>query len=533
MLISHHMNAPARTERRPLPIGYQSFANLRNEGCYYVDKTPLIREMIRQGRFYFLSRPRRFGKSLLVSTLKELFEGNEPLFRGLDIHPHWDWSVRHPVIRLSFGGNVSTPEQVEKNVLNQLREIESTFDLKSLPPVTEAPDRLRNILTRLHQKAGQQVAVLVDEYDRPVLNVLEDNEQASANRDALRDLYSILKDSEEHIRLVFVTGITMFSKTSFSSGLNNLKDISLSPQYAAICGYTDHDLDTVFAPELEGLDRDRIRAWYNGYHWLGEEKLYNPHDILYLFDERKFRNHWFRSGQPGYLYRMLTERKISSMELENCVVDADFVSNFELDAFSSEALLFQSGYLTITEEEEQGSRILYHLDYPNFEVQSSFNAGLAEHLTGRGREVATAGPGLVEALEKTDFPAFKEKVQSLLNEIPHTWHDRSSLGRYESWYASLLYMSFRTTRVELKAEEQTSHGRSDMVLLHGGQVFVLEFKMAEDGKATQQVLDRAIAQIRERRYAEKYRGHGKPVHLIGMVFGGADRNLLDMRVELL
>jgi len=523
------MSAVTQIERRPLPIGYQSFANLRNGGCYYVDKTPMIREMIRLGRFYLLSRPRRFGKSLLVSTLKELFEGNEPLFRGLGIHPHWDWSVKYPVVRLTLDGKVSTHEELEKNILNQLHEIESVYDLKSLPMVTAAADRLRNLLARLHQATGHQVVVLVDEYDRPVLNVLENHEQARENRDHLRDIYSIIKSSEDHVRFVFVTGITMFSKNSFSSGLNNLDDISLYPPLAAICGYTDHDLDTVFAPELDGLDRDEIRTWYNGYNWLGEEKLYNPHDILHLFRKREFQAHWFKSGEPGYLYRLLTERKVSTMDLEKCVVDADTVSKFELDTFSSEALLFQSGYLTITEKEQGGSHILYHLDYPNFEVRSSFNKGLAKHMTGRGREVETAGEDFLEALGKADFPAFGEKIRRLLSEIPHPWHDSGNLGYYESWYASLLYMCFQTTR----AEEATSHGRSDMVVLHEGKVFVLEFKMAEDGSGVEESLDSAIVQIREKGYAEKYRGRGGPVHLIGMVFGGEERSLLGIRAEAL
>ncbi len=527
------INTKIQTERRLLPIGYQSFANLRNEGCYYVDKTPLIREMIRQGRFYFLSRPRRFGKSLLVDTLQEMFEGNESLFQGLDIHPHWDWSVKYPVICLHFGGDVDTPEQIENSVLNQLYDIEVEHELESLPPVTTSSERLRSVLSRLHKTTDQQVVVLIDEYDRPVLNVLEDKEKARVNRDKLRNLYSILKDAEKHIRFVFMTGITMFSKTSFSSGLNNLDDISLYPPLATICGYTDHDIDTVFASELDGLDRDKIRTWYNGYNWLGEEKLYNPHDILHLFRKRKFQSYWFKTGQPGYIYRLLEERKVSPMQIENRVVDADLVSNFELDKFSNEALLFQSGYLTITKEREQGSRILYHLDYPNFEVQSSFNLGLAEHLTACGEAVAEAGESLIEALGNCDFEAFRKKIQRLLEEIPYEWHASGKLGRYESWYAGLLYMSFRTTRVDLKAEDSSSHGRSDMVLLHQGQVFVLEFKMVEDDKGVQEALDSAIIQIRERRYAEQYRDRGEPVHLIGMVFSRRKRNLIDMRVEAL
>jgi len=526
------MNEEVQTARRPLPTGIQTFRRLRERGCYYVDKTSLIRQMIEEGYFYFLSRPRRFGKSLLVSTLKELFEGSEPLFRGLDIHPHWDWSVRHPVVRLTLDGKVDTPGALEKNVLNQLHGIELAFDLES-PPVTHAADRLRNLLTLLHRATGRQAVVLVDEYDKPVLDVLEDQEKARANRDCLKEIYSILKSSEDHIRFVFVTGITMFSKTSFSSGLNNLDDISLYPPLASICGYTDHDLDTVFAPELEGLDRDRIRQWYNGYSWLGSEKLYNPHDILHLFRKREYRAHWFRSGEPGYLYRLLTERKVTPMQVENRVVDADFVSNFELGQFSHEALLFQSGYLTITEKEQQGTRTVYRLDYPNFEVQSSFSIGLADHLTGRGREIAEAGNELVQALGDNDFPAFMGKIRDLLSEFPHTWHDQAKLGDYESWYASLLYMSFRTTPVELKAEEMTKHGRSDLVLLHEGQVFVLELKMAENEAGTEKGLDSAITQIREKGYSEKYRGRGEPIYLIGMVFGREERDLLDIRVEKL
>ncbi len=524
------MSVEIQPPRRPLPIGYQAFANLRNEGCYYVDKTPLIREMIQQGRFYFLSRPRRFGKSLLVSTLKELFEGNEPLFRGLDIHPHWDWSAKYPVVRMSFGGDIDTPDLLEDNALSQLYSIERAFNLK-LPPVKSASERLRHILNQLHQIIGRQVVVLIDEYDRPVLNVLEDREKAQVNRNKLRNLYSILKDAEDHIRFVFVTGITMFSKTSFSSGLNNLDDISLYPPLATICGYTDRDLDSVFAPELEGLDRDKIRTWYDGYNWLGGEKLYNPHDILHLFRKREFRAHWFKSGEPGYLYRLLQERKVSPMQLENRVVDADFVTNFELGEFSHEALLFQSGYLTIKEQEQKGARILYHLDYPNFEVRSSFNAGLAEHLTKRGREVAAAGEDLVEALGMNNFKLFKKKIQDLLSEFPHARHDAAKLGDYESWYASLLYLCFRTTEVGLKAEEMTRRGRSDLVLLHEKQVFVLELKMVEDETGAEQGLDSAIAQIREKGYARKYRGHGEPVHLIGMAFGRKERDLLDIRVE--
>ncbi len=373
---------------------------------------PLIRKLVAQGRYYFLSRPRRFGKSLLLSTLKSLFEGREELFRGLDIHKHWDWSVKHPVVRLSFGGRYATTEEVEGEAIEQLEGLEEKHDLAPALSASTGPQRLRNILRRLHRITGRQVVVLIDEYDKPVLDALEKPETARANRDCLQGLYGILKDADEHVRFVFVTGITMFSKTSFSSGLNNLDDISLDPSFSAICGYTDHDLDTVFAPEFPGLDRDEIRRWYNGYHWLGEDKLYSPSDLLLLFKKRKFQSYWFATGQPGFLYRLVKEKGISPMELETLVTDIDFVSNFELDNFSVAALLFQAGYLTIAKEERLGHQTSFRLGYPNFEVQSSFNKGLTEYMTGRGQQAGSAGEELIRLLAKNDFEAFREQVRA-------------------------------------------------------------------------------------------------------------------------
>ncbi len=293
----------------------------------------------------------------------------------------------------------------------------------------------------------------------------------------------------------------------------------------------------MFAPELAGLDRDRIRAWYNGYSWLGEDKLYNPHDILHLFYEREYTEHWYESEGASYLYRILEKNRVSSLQLENLVVEASSLKKFELGTFTPEALLFQSGYLTIKETEMDGENILCHLYYPNFAVQRSFSYGMAEHLTKRGKQVAVLGKELLEALGENDFSAFSQKIRELLPHLPHAWHDRGKLGHHESWHASMLYTSFRTTTASLAVEEMTSHGRSDMVLLHGDQVFVFEFKMVKGKKnmerKTRECLDRAIEQMRTKKHAEKYLDRGEPIHLIGMAFGGKTRNLLDIRVERL
>ena len=254
--------------RRSLPLGIQTFREIRERDCYYVDKTAHARRLIDEGKHYFLSRPRRFGKSLFLDTLKELFEGDEALFRGLAVHGDWDWSVRHPVLRLSFGGgNFRESGRLHTNVMAQPDAVER--ETGSGSGYSSAPERFRDLLATLHRRTGQRVVVLVDEYDKPILDALDVPEVARANREFLRGLYAMIKDDDAHVRFTFLTGVSKFSKVSLFSDLNNLTDITLEPDYSAIYGYTDRDLDTVFAPELAGLDRQAIRDWYNGYWWLG------------------------------------------------------------------------------------------------------------------------------------------------------------------------------------------------------------------------------------------------------------------------
>ena len=293
-----------------LPIGIQSLREIRRMDCYYVDKTAHVLRLTREGKYHFLSRPRRFGKSLLVDTLKELFEGNGELFRGLAIHGEWDWSVRHPVVRFSFsGGNYGNPEELPRAVNRQLDVIGEEAGIA--PRYADAPGRFDHLIRALHRDAGQQVVVLVDEYDKPILDALAEPEVAQANRDFLRGFYGAVKDCDADIRFCLLTGVSKFSKAGLFSGLNNLRDITLSPAYGTICGYTDEDLDTVFAPELEGLDRAGIRRWYNGYSWRGPGKVYNPFDILQLFDRREFGNYWFETGTPTFLTDLLARRRIA------------------------------------------------------------------------------------------------------------------------------------------------------------------------------------------------------------------------------
>ena len=363
--------------RRRLPIGIRTFRELCERGCYYVDKTAYIRRLLDRGTHYFLSRPRRFGKSLFLDTVKELFEGNEPLFRGLHIHGGWDWSVRHPVLRLSFdSGNFKDPARVQASLTEQLATVERSIGI--VPDYSTVSERFRFLLEALHLQAGRTVVVLVDDYDKPILDALDVPDVAKSNRDFLLGVYSVIKDGGAHVRFSFLTGVSNISRANLFSGLNNLNDITLDSRYSAVCGYTETDLDEVFAPELPDLDRDEIRDWYSGYRWGGMEKVYNPFDILLLFRRHEFEAHWFGTSSSSFLVKTLLRRHVTSRALEGMIGTGSLLSTFDVEDIATEALLFQTGYLTIVEEMNLGGKIIYRLGCPNRAVKQSLN----EHLLG-------------------------------------------------------------------------------------------------------------------------------------------------------
>ena len=508
--------------KRRLPIGIQTFRKIREQNCYYVDKTPFIKALVDEGSHYFLSRPRRFGKSLFLDTLKEVFEGNQALFEGLEIHDSWDWSDRHPVLRLSFGGgNFNVPGYLNANLMAQLDSIERHVGLVS--NYTTGPERFAHLLGALHEQTGQPVVVLVDEYDKPILDALDSPELARRNRDFLRGIYSVIKDRDAHIRFAFLTGVSKFSKVSLFSGLNNLKDITLDCRYSAICGYTDADLDSVFAPELPGLDRAEIRNWYNGYSWLGAERLYNPFDILLLFDSRKFKAHWFETGSPTFLVETLFQRRISSVALAGA---DDLLSKFDVDNIGTEALLFQTGYLTIAEELNLGGEPFYKLGYPNREVRQSLNRSLLGHLVQDQTQQTANSLKLIQLLEANDFDGLKTLFHAFFASIPHQWYTNNHIADYEGYYASVFYSYFAGLGFDITVEDSSSHGRLDMAVRFGGQVYLFEFKvveMASEGAA--------MAQLKAKGYADKYRVLGEPIHLVAVEFSKSDRNLAAFEVE--
>ena len=389
-----------------------------------------------------------------------------------------------------------------------------------------AAGRFAYLLEALHGQTGQRVAVLVDEYDKPILDALaEAPEVARANRDYLRGLYGVIKDCDAHVRFTFLTGISKFSKVNLFSQLNNLTDLTLDPVYSSICGYTEDDLDTVFGPELAGLDRDRVREWYDGYSWRGAEKVYNPYDVLLLLRRREFAAHWFETGTPAFLVDTLFERRVASVSLDRTVSTAELLSSFDVHHVGTEALLFQTGYLTITGEEELGGELLYRLGYPNREVRQSLNRVLLRHLVQDAERQMANSMRLARLLAAHDCAGLEELFHAFFASIPYQWYTNNDMANYEGYYASVFYSYFAALGYEIAVEESSSHGRLDMAVRTGGHTYLFEFKVAEMAPAGS-----ALAQLQERDYAAKYRGRGEPIHLIGVEFSRDTRNVTAFEV---
>ena len=390
---------------------------------------------------------------------------------------------------------------------------------------TTAPGRFASILEILHAQAGQRVVVLVDEYDKPILDALEVPEIARANRDFLRGLYSTIKSNDAHIKFTFLTGVSKFSKVHLFSGLNNLTDITIDSQYSALCGYTQEDLDTVFAPELPGLDRDEIRDWYNGYSWRGDEKVYNPFDILLLFRRHRFEAYWFETGTPTFLIETLFNRRVSSLELDEMIGSNDLLSTFDVDEIATEALLFQTGYLTITGEENLGGESLYSLGYPNREVRQSLNRSLLRYLVKDATRLMANSVQLYRLLGANDFAGMETLFHAFFASIPYEWYTNNDIANFEGYYASVFYSYFAALGLNITVEDSSSHGRVDMTVHFNDNIYLFEFKVVELASESA-----AMAQLKEKGYADKYRGLNQPIHLIGVEFSKDTRNITAFEV---
>jgi hypothetical protein len=501
---------------KKLPIGIQTFQNLIEEGYAYVDKTRFVAGIADQNKYYFLSRPRRFGKSLFLSTLKSAFEGRRELFQGLYLYDNRDWEQVHPVVQISFGAGVMRSVQdVRIRFGSILEDHFEAFGLKATKQ--DLREQFLQLIRLLEQKTGQKVVVLIDEYDKPILDSIHKPELAMEIREELKNYYAVLKDCDPYLRLVFITGVSKFSKVSLFSGLNNLEDITLSPEYSALCGYTQQELETVFADYLEGIDLAEVRAWYNGYNWLGE-KVYNPFDILLFLKQKKFSNYWFESATPTFLLKLLQARKYPVPELNALRVGEALLGSFDVDRIEVENLLFQTGYLTLAGQETLGGMRRYTLCYPNQEVRQSLADYVLSYFTTTPVVQQNNAFALYESLQSNDFDRLHELFHAFFASIPYDWYHKQQAAGYEAYYASIVYCYFAATGIDVRPEVHTNKGRIDLVVYFEDRIYLIEFKVLEQcgpGKA--------LEQIREKGYAERFAG--REVYLVGVEFSSEERNI--------
>ncbi len=508
-----------------LPIGIQTFATIREDEYLYVDKTDQALNLINNGTYYFLSRPRRFGKSLLVSTLQAIFEGREELFRGLAIHDKWDWNIKYPVIKISFGGVARNREEMLQDVVGILEENRRRLNITCRKP-DDIGSCFKQLIVDVYEKYGQKVVILVDEYDKLIVDNLDQIEVAKEGREILKDLYTTIKDSDEYIKFTFLTGVSKFAKVSIFSGLNNLKDISLDKRYATICGYTHHDLETTFAANLKGADMEKVRQWYNGYNFLGEP-VYNPFDILLFIDnDQMYDNYWFATGTPTFLIKLIKQHNYFIPKLGEICVNKALIDSFDIENIELEPILFQAGYLSIKQVTElEFGGFEYCLSYPNKEVTMSFNDVIVQYLTTIANTLPTKS-AIYASLKHADLEAFGDTVTALFAAIPYNNHVKNPIGNYEGYYASVIYAYLASLGLNLIPEDVTNRGRIDLTVKMDNVIYILEFKVGTGDDES-----KALQQIKDKNYQQKYLDDGRTIYLIGIDFDTESRAVASVEWE--
>ena len=508
---------------KKLPIGISTLRDVLEENYIYVDKTAIAQELIENGRYYFLSRPRRFGKSLFLDTLRTIFDGDKEVFKGLSIYENGYEFSKYPIIRISFNsGDFSSKESFHKRVYEIFKLNQLQLGIGCDEKITSS-GCFEELIYQSFQKYNKKVVILIDEYDKPILDNIENTEVARIMREELKNFYSVIKGADEYLKFVFITGVSKFSKVSLFSGLNNIDDITLTPKYATICGYTQNDVETVFAEHLKGEDFAKIKKWYNGYKFLGEG-VYNPFDILlFISNEFAYRNYWFSTATPTFLLKIIEKNNYFLPNLENIVKDERMLNSFDVDYIELETLMWQTGYLTITHTETIFDSIEYHLAIPNQEVRQSLMGSIAEFMTKNPNSVSPTN-SIKKALFNQDFTTFEINFKSLFASIPYNLFTKNKMYEYEGYYVSVFYAYMKALGFELVGEDVTNKGRIDLTIKMPNSIIIIEFKV--DGSD-------ALAQIKEKQYHQKYVDTALPIFIVGIEFDTSERNISNVAFERL
>ena len=518
------------------PIGIQTFSQIIEQDFVYVDKTDMVYSLATEGKVYFLSRPRRFGKSLLLSTLRTYFEGRKELFRGLKIEAlEKDWHP-HTVFHFDFNGiNFTLVGALEACIEGYLTEWEEEYDIK--PGVDfNLGSRFEKILKAAYERSGRGVVVLVDEYDKPLLDVLEqDPNLMNQNRETLKAFYSVFKRADAYLRFVFLTGVTKFSQVSVFSGFNQPKDISLYDRYEALCGITEEELHSLFAEPIRQMAalenctdaeiKQRLKQQYDGYHFSERmTDIYNPFSILNAFDSQRIRDYWFASGTPTYLIRLMNHFHEGIDQLTGKYYSLEEFVNYKADVEYPLPMFYQSGYLTIKDYEKDFG--LFLLDFPNNEVKSGFLTMVASNYLQCGLQVDSWVKQAVFALQKGETDLFRKQLTSFLASIPYSMRRKSTEPERERYFQYTFYLLLRLMSVyTVCIEREQSEGRVDCIVETPKHVYIFEFKL--DGSA-----EKALQQIEEKGYARPYEADSRAVYKIGVSFSSETGTVEDWQTSI-
>ncbi len=509
--------------KEKLPVGIQTFAKIRDkkENYLYIDKTEIAYDLIENGSYYFLSRPRRFGKSLFIDTLQNIFEGNKQYFEGLAIYDRWDWEVKYPVIKIAFG-KVRTIDELKRTILSLLDDNRIKLDLKC-NGIDDYAIYFKKLIYQCYVKYNQKVVILIDEYDKPILDNIEQSDISFEARDILSRLYTEIKNADQYLKFVMLTGVSKFSKASIFSGLNMLEDISLDARYGNICGYTQKDIETTIFPLLDGVDLEKLKLWYNGYNFL-QDDVYNPFDILLFLTKGKlYDNYWFSTGTPTFLMRLIKNNSYFLPKLSNLVVGKKFLDSFDIENLDLEVILYQAGYLTIDKVIiDRRDKISYKLKIPNKEVKQSLNDALIDFITNQKTEKLQHQDNIYDALYDKNLENLEKSLKSMFANIPYNNYVKNNIQAYEGYYASVLYIYFQSLGIVVIGEDVTNLGRIDLTLKIGNQIYIIEFKVDKIN---------ALEQIKEKKYYEKYQDENKDIFIVGICFSSKDKNITQFEWE--
>lgn len=510
------------------PIGVQNFEKLRKEDYYYIDKTSLIYKLVKTGSYYFLSRPRRFGKSLLISTLEAYFQGKKELFEGLDIEKLEKNWIQYPILHLDLNTEkYNTPESLEKLLNDNLEAWERLYGAR--PSETSLSLRFSGIIQRACEQTGQRVVILVDEYDKPMLQAIGNDSLQEAFRSTLKAFYGALKSKDGYIKFAMLTGVTKFGKVSVFSDLNNLKDISMDERYVEICGITEKEIHDNLEDELHELARNQrmsydevcqeLKACYDGYHFVEDSVgIYNPFSLLNTFDRMKFGDYWFETGTPTYLVELLKRSHYDLHRMTHVETDSDILNSIDSASRNPIPVIYQSGYLTIKGYDRRFG--LYRLGFPNREVEEGFMKFLLPFYANVDPvESPFQINKFVHEVEQGDYDAFFRRLQSFFADTPY-----ELVRDLEVHYQNVLFIVFKLMGFYVQVEYHTSQGRIDLVLQTDKFIYIMEFKL--EGTA-----EEAIKQINEKRYALPFEADPRKLFKIGVNFSAETRNIEQWIVE--